>query len=131
MSRKYNQITILGYLGNDPETRQTQSGKEITRFSVSLKGRDDKSEWISVVGFDKVGEIMKSYFTKGNYVFVAGSLSADSYTDKNGQARKSYGVIAQSVVNITPKDKITVPQENLDAGREHAALEELDDEIPF
>lgn len=122
---------MIGYLGNNPEEYQTKSGKEMVKISVSLQGKDDNVSWVPVIAFDKLADIIKHYFKKGDRVHVAGKLSVTDRQTKSGEPFKGFSIIANDIINLTPKEKVSVQQECLDAGRDNAAFEELDDAIPF
>src|SRR5262245_51570803 len=49
-------LTIIGFLGNDPETKSTNSGKNFAQFSVATKTswKDDKGEWQSNTEWHRV-----------------------------------------------------------------------------
>lgn len=85
----YAQITIVGRLGRDAEVRMTPTGKQIVSTSIAV-GKDDKTVWYKVQGWDKTGDWLKDA-KKGDMVFAQGSLQINTYTKKDG----STGVDAQ------------------------------------
>lgn len=90
-----NRATIIGNLGNDPETRYTQSGDAICNISVACSDRwKDKSgemkehtEWLRVSFFGKLAEIAGNYLRKGSQVYVEGSIRTRKWQDQSGNDR--------------------------------------------
>jgi len=91
-----NKVILIGRLGADPEKRQTGMGKSVTniRLATSEKWTDkqtgaqqERTEWHSVVFFDRVAEIASEYLRKGAMAYVEGRLQTEKYTDKQGIER--------------------------------------------
>ena len=59
--------------------------------------RREETEWFSVVAWDKLGEIVSQYLTRGRRVYVEGRLQTRQYDDKEGQRRYFTEVVAQDV----------------------------------
>ena len=98
-----NKIFIMGRLTRDPELRRTQSGTAVTSFSLAVD-RDYKSQsgeketdFIDVVAWRSTAEFVSKYFTKGRMAVVSGRLQIRSWTDKDGNKRRSAEVIADNV----------------------------------
>jgi len=82
---------IIGNLGRDPEMRYTPSGVPVTDFSVAVNKRYtkdgervEKTTWYKVVAWRKLAETCGQYLAKGRTVLVEGDLSAEAYTDREG-----------------------------------------------
>ena len=91
-----NKVFLIGRLGADPETRQTGTGKSVTniRLATSEAWKDkqtgepqERTEWHSVVFFDRVAEVASQYLRKGSMAYVEGRLQTEKYTDKQGIER--------------------------------------------
>lgn len=107
----YQQITLLGRCGNDPEQRFTPSGVAVTTFSLAVdKGFGEKRTtlWFRVTGWRTDAENMTKLITKGAVVLVVGELEEPrTYQDKQGNTRVSLEVTARSwrlVGNVAPKE---------------------------
>lgn len=91
---------LIGHLGRDPEMRYTPDGLAIANFSVAatekVKG-ENKTEWLKVTAFGKLGEICGQYLKKGSQVYIEGRLQSSEYTDKEGNKRFSMEVIASTI----------------------------------
>jgi len=102
----YQQITLIGNLGGDPEMRYTPSGVPVTSFSLAVNrswtGQDgqkhDKTTWFRITVWRKQAEIVSQYLTKGRQVLVIGEVEdARPWTDKDGNPRASLEVTATSI----------------------------------
>lgn len=99
-----NHITIMGRLTRDPEIRQTQGGTPVTSFSLAVerdfkeKGSDERAtDFIDVTAWRSAAEFVGKYFAKGRMVVVDGRLQMREWTDKEGNKRRSFEVVAEHV----------------------------------
>lgn len=98
-----NRVQLIGYLGKDPETRFTASGKKVCHFSMGVTNRwksggetKEHTDWFYVDAWGRLGEIAQQYLKKGSLVFVEGRLNTDKYEDK-GETKYSTKVVALSL----------------------------------
>jgi len=98
-----NHITIMGRLTRDPELRRTGSGIAVASFSVAVDrdfgGRDGgekETDFIDCVAWRQTGEFVSKYFTKGRMIVVSGRLQIRSWTDKEGNKRRTAEVVADN-----------------------------------
>jgi single-strand DNA-binding protein len=114
----FNKITIVGYLGRDPEIRYTSQGTAVCDFSVaSTERRKDKAgelqeitTWFRISLFGRQAEIAHQYLTKGRQVYVEGTLSQREWTDKDGATRTSLEVRGSDIQFLTPASDHEQPQ---------------------
>ena len=99
-----NHIVIMGRLTRDPELRRTGSGIAVTSFTVAVDrdfGKNENGEketdFIDCVAWRQTGEFVSKYFTKGRMAVVSGRLQIRSWTDKDGNKRRTAEVIADNV----------------------------------
>mgnify|MGYP000250559280 CR=1 FL=1 len=100
MARGINQVILMGRLTRDPETRTTTSGKSVTSFSIAVDrvGQDDQADFFDVTAWEKTGELVQQYLSKGRRVLVQGRLRQDSWEDKEtGKKRSRVEVTATDV----------------------------------
>ena len=98
-----NHITIMGRLTRDPERRRTGSGIAVASFTVAVDrdfgGRDGgekETDFIDCVAWRQTGEFVSKYFTKGRMIVVSGRLQIRSWTDKDGNKRRTAEVVADN-----------------------------------
>ncbi len=106
MARGINKVILVGNLGADPDTRYMPSGKAVTniRIATSESWKDkqtgdqqERTEWHSIVLYDKLGEISAEYLRKGSQVYIEGSLRTRKWQDKEGKDRYTTEIIAQNM----------------------------------
>ncbi|MDE2932020.1 MAG: single-stranded DNA-binding protein [Chloroflexota bacterium] len=128
----YQQITLIGNLGGDPEMRYTQDGTPVTSFRVATNrrwsGRDgttqEKSVWFRVSAWQRLAETCNQYLTKGQRVLVVGEMEEPStWTDLEGNTRASLEVRARNVQFLST----CAEAQGLAAGTEQG----VEEEIPF
>lgn len=100
----FNKITIVGYLGRDPELRYTPQGTAVCNFSVATtekrkNGREveEHTIWFRVTAWGRQAEVAAEYLAKGRQVYVEGRLRLEEYTDREGNPRTSVEVNANDI----------------------------------
>jgi single-strand DNA-binding protein len=101
-----NKVILVGNLGADPELRRTPGGQAVCNLRVATserwKDRDgqarDRTEWHTVVVWGPQAETCARHLAKGRSVYVEGRLQSREYTDRDGQQRKVWDVVARNVV---------------------------------
>jgi single-strand DNA-binding protein len=100
-----NKITIVGYLGRDPELRYTPQGTAVCNMSIATteKRRDTSGEteehtiWFRVTAWGRQAELAAEYMAKGRQVYVEGRLRREEYIDREGIQRTSLEVNASDI----------------------------------
>ena len=79
-----NRVQLIGYLGKDPDSRFTPTGKKVCHFSVGVTQRwkaggelKEYTEWFNIEAWGALGEIAQANLKKGRLVFVEGRLKTD------------------------------------------------------
>lgn len=138
----YQQITLIGNLGRDPEMRYTPTGLPVTNFSVAVTRqwagqdgqRQEKTVWFRVTAWRKLAEQASQYLTKGSKVLIVGELEEpNAYVDKEGKPRASLEVTANTIRFLTPRgEAAAMGMSTGGAGAPADAPHEMHDEdIPF
>ena len=98
-----NHIIIMGRLTRDPELRRTGSGTAVTSFTLAVDrdfspkdGGERETDFIDCVAWRQTGEFVSKYFTKGRMAVVSGRLQIRSWTDKDGNKRRTAEVVADN-----------------------------------
>ena len=97
-----NKVMLMGRLTADVELQHTQNNMAVVRFTIAVnrpkqKDRDSVSDFIECVAFDKKAEFIAKYFAKGSPMILFGSIQTGSYTDKEGNKRKTWTVFTSEV----------------------------------
>ena len=109
----YQQITLIGHLGADPEMRYTQDGTPVTSFRIAVNRRrraqdgttQEETVWFGVSAWERQAELCNQYLTKGQRVLVVGEIREPRiYTDREGNTRASLDVRARTVRFLSPRD---------------------------
>jgi single-strand DNA-binding protein len=104
-----NKVLITGRLTRDPELRTLASGKTVTQFSVATNAYrangQEKSEFHSVVTWDRLAEICGTYLGKGQQVAVEGRLQTRSWDDDRGVRHWKTEVVATHVEMLSGRRK--------------------------
>ena len=82
-----NQLSIIGFIGKNTETKDLPNGTPVTKFSVATKRswKDEneqwqqKTQWHNVVAFGKGYGQLAERLGKGAHVFVQGELTTREY----------------------------------------------------
>ncbi len=107
-----NKIFLIGNLTRDPELRSTQSGIPVCTFTVAVNRRQrgaeagqQEADFFRVTTWRQMAENCNRYLAKGRKVGVTGTLTLESYQDKNGLPRNSLEVQADEVEFLTPRSE--------------------------
>lgn len=101
----FNKITIVGYLGRDPELRYTPQGTAVCKMSVATTERrrsasgenEEHTTWFRVTVWGRQAELANEYLGKGRQVYVEGRLRLEEYADREGNQRISPEVTATDI----------------------------------
>jgi single-strand DNA-binding protein len=138
------------------------SGKAVTniRVATSESWKDkqtgdtqERTEWHSIVMYDKLGEIAAEYLRKGSQVYLEGKLRTRKWQDKEGKDRYTTEIIADQMQMLgsrgggagasseprsaprpapAAQDRSAAPvDEGAGAGGGGGGGGEFDDDIPF
>jgi single-strand DNA-binding protein len=121
----YHTLIIAGNVGREPEMRLTPTGQPVTSFSVATNrqytsGNGEtvkETVWFRITTWGKQAEICNQYVKKGSKVLVEGRLTPDPatggprvWTDKDGTAKASFEVTANTVRFLSSRDEQGQPQ---------------------
>lgn len=89
------------------------------------KGEDRRADFIDCVGWNDTGEFVSRNFRKGKMMALVGRLQIRDWTDREGNKRRSYEVVARDIFFCGDKGAEAKPAE--------ARFDTLDDdgELPF
>ena len=104
-----NKVLLTGRLTRDPEMRSLASGKAVTQFNVATNeyrtNGQEKSEYHTVVTWDRLAQICAQYLGKGQQVAVEGRIQTRSWDDDQGKRHWKTEVVATSVEMLSGRKK--------------------------
>ena len=103
-----NHVLLTGRLTRDPEVRTLASGKTVTQFGIATndyRGGSEKSEYHTVVTWDRLAEICGQYLGKGQLVSVAGRLQTRQWEDDAKLRHWKTEIVANSVEMLSGRKK--------------------------
>jgi single-strand DNA-binding protein len=103
-----NRVTLVGYLGKDPEVRRLENGTAVGKFSIATTESykdasgewQNQTEWHDIVVWRLQAEQAEKTLKKGSFVYLEGKLTHRKYTDKNGIERYATEIVAAMFRNL-------------------------------
>jgi single-strand DNA-binding protein len=101
-----NQLTVIGFTGQDADFHYTHNGTPVTTLSVatteSWKNQNgewqSRTEWHRVVAFDRLAEYAKT-LQKGSHLLVQGAIRSREY-DKDGVRQRIVELRADTIAKL-------------------------------
>src|SRR5258708_1018852 len=146
MPKSVNKVILVGNVGKDPEVRYSQSGTPVANFSLAtnegFKDRNDewqeRTEWHSIVAWQRLAEIVGEYVAKGSKVYVEGKLQTTSWADRqSGERKYRTESVARRLLLLGPRENGSADRqrpthnENEDQPSHSGSGEIVDQDIPF
>lgn len=145
MAGSLNKVHLIGRLGQEPDFRNTSTGREVTKLRLATTDywtdnksgeKREKTVWHSIVCWANQARFAKRFLGKGDLVYVEGSISSRQYEDQNGVTRRVYEITARNIQilqSMRPagrpqSDNGPAPQDDPEQGGADDATEE---DIPF
>ena len=103
MARGVNKVILIGNVGQDPDVRFLQSGNPVCNLRIATSDswtdrqsgqRQERTEWHSVVLFNKLAEIAQQYVHKGSRLYIEGRLQTRKWQGQDGQDRYATEIVA-------------------------------------
>jgi single-strand DNA-binding protein len=98
-----NKAMLIGYVGTDPDVRQTSNGSAVANFNFATTEKwidkdgkkQSQTEWHRIVAWGRLAEICGEYLSKGGQVYIEGRIRTNEWEDNGGNKRKTKEIIAQ------------------------------------
>lgn len=112
MARGVNKVIIIGNVGQDPDVRFLQSGNPVCNLRIATSDswtdkqsgqRQERTEWHSVVLFNKLAEIAQQYVHKGSRLYIEGRLQTRKWQGQDGQDRYATEIVAGDMQMLDSK----------------------------
>lgn len=139
-------MILVGNVGKDPEVRYSQSGTPVANFSLAtnerFKDRNDewqeRTEWHSIVAWQRLAEIVGEYVAKGSKLYVEGKIQTSSWEDRqSGERKYRTEIVARDLLLLDPRengggDHQSPTGDDHEHQRPHSSSSEsVDEDIPF
>jgi single-strand DNA-binding protein len=136
----FNQLTIIGYIGKNAETKQLPNGTPVTKFSVATtrSWKDDKGEWKNKTQWHNIVAYGQGFaqtaprLAKRTHVFVQGELTTREY-DRTIQVSSGKKSIEHQIQQLTVElkaDTIRLLDRASNSGASEAPVGS-DDDVPL
>ena len=145
-----NKVLIIGHLGQDPEKKVTANGNSVVNISIAVTekfndksgNKQEKTEWVRAIFWNKQAELVAQYCKKGSQLYVEGALQTREWDDKDGNKRSTTEVICRNMQFLDSKG--TQNYSNQPTGNQQRQAQDqrppqngqdpnhfIDDSIPF
>lgn len=146
MPKSVNKVILVGNVGKDPEVRYSQSGTPVANFSLAtnerFKGRNDewqeRTEWHSIVAWQRLAEIVGEYVSKGSKIYVEGKIQTSSWEDRqSGERKYRTEIVARELLLLGPREngggdhQSPTSDDHEDQRSQTSSSESVDEDIPF
>jgi single-strand DNA-binding protein len=98
-----NRVIIIGRLTRDCETKFTQSGQAVCKFSIAVNRKrkvgdqwEDEANFFDAVLWGRQAESLNQYLVKGKQVAIDGELRQDRW-EQDGQKRSRVEIVVGSI----------------------------------
>lgn len=136
-----NRVILVGRVAVEPEMRYTPSGTQVASFVMAVdrnrltsKG-EKEADFIKIVVWGKLAEICAQYLSKGKLIAIEGRLQVQSFEGKDGQKRKTYEVVAETMKMLDRKGAGDGPAgggaQAPDFGHDDQLDDIVSDDLPF
>ena len=143
MAKSVNKVILVGNVGQDPEVKYTASGVPVAKLSLATNERfkdkndawQDRTDWHSVVAWQRLAEIVGEYVRKGSKLYIEGKLQTSTWEDKqSGERKYRTEIVARDIVLLGSRDsgeegRPEMPGE--ESNTEPAVSVVADSDIPF
>jgi single-strand DNA-binding protein len=131
-----NKFIGVGRLCQEPEVKYTPAGKAVANFNIAIDsgfGDKKKTDFVPIVCWEKLAEVVGNNLTKGRRILVEGRLQIRTYDADDGQKRRVAEIVAQNIEFLDSKQggsSAQAPANDPAAGLGHEVFPE-DSEVPF
>ena len=113
----FNNVTLIGYLGSNAESRQTRNNTTLTVLSLATKRtwkdretgeRQSQTTWHRCVAFGRTAEYAAT-LTKGAHLQIVGEIQTREYIAKDGVKKSVTEIRVQRIARLdrAPKPETT------------------------
>jgi len=111
MKRGINKVTLVGHVGEDPKVNQINDDVKVARFPlatnefyVDKEGNEvQKTQWHTIVVWNKVAGIIEEYVKKGDPLYVEGKIQNSTWEDSEGKKRFTTEINCDNFLFLSPQ----------------------------
>ncbi len=112
-----NKVILVGNVGDDPKVRYLENNVAVANFSLATSERGytmsngtqvpERTEWHNIVLWRGLAETAEKFVKKGTQVYIEGKIQSRTWTDKDGNKRTSYEILADTMQLLGKKSDST------------------------
>ena len=131
-----NSVVLSGRLTAAPELKTTPNGVSVCSFDIAVDsgyGENKQTNFIKIIAWRGTAEFVTKYFNKGSMIGVEGSIQTRKYTDKNGNNRTMFEVVANNVHFLESKKTETQADPLVEFSQTNEGFVDISDgdDLPF
>lgn len=102
--KPFNQLTVLGNVGQEVDAKWFESGKNNAKFSLAVRRTKDDTDWFAIELWGDAATVASKYVDKGGKVGVTGHLKLETWTDKTTGVARTKPVIVGDRITLAGKN---------------------------
>lgn len=111
MAKISNSVTLIGNVGQDPETFRFEDGGIKVKFSIATNDKYknhageliEQTEWHTCIASGKLAQVVEKYVRKGSKIVIEGKLRHRKYEDNTGATRYVTEILARDMEMLDTK----------------------------
>ena len=142
MAKSVNKVILVGNVGQDPEVKYTPRGVPVARLSLATNERfkdkndqwQDRTEWHSIVAWQRLAEIVGEYVRKGTKLYAEGKLQTTSWQDRqSGEKKYRTEIVARDIILLGSREngEKGAAETSNDTSDPEPVSSVVDEDIPF
>jgi single-strand DNA-binding protein len=108
-----NKVQLIGNVGREAKTKYLESGIPVTTFSFATSEthrrkdgqRVTTTEWHNIVLWRGLAELAEKFVKKGDPLYLEGKLHSRTWTDRDGNIRRTTEIVASNLIMLSPKNR--------------------------
>jgi single-strand DNA-binding protein len=100
----YNRITLIGNVGQDPQSKTLDNGTKTTSFTLATSetwkdkqgNKQEETQWHTVKLWRGLAEVAEQYVKKGTKLMIEGKVIYRSY-EKDGETKYFTEIVAKEM----------------------------------
>jgi single-strand DNA-binding protein len=104
----YSKFFAIGRLTRNIDIATTTTGKKIGKVTIAVDngyGNYKKTDFFNGICFNKLVDVMDKFTSKGDLIMIEGTPQINQWEDKNGNRRKDFEVVINTVKFLQKKQK--------------------------